>query len=51
MDIMEKARSEDKEEWMGNILWKAEDLGRLKEVMGNMWQERARIRRRMGLQR
>ena len=50
-DIMEKGRSKDKEEWMGNILWKAEDMGRVKEMVGNMWQERAKIRRRKGLQR
>ena len=48
---MEKGRSEDKEEWMGNILWKAEDMGRVKEMVGNVWQERPKKRRRMGLQR
>ena len=50
-EIMEGGRSEDREEWMGNILWRANDMGRVKGMVGNMWQERARLRRRMGLQR
>ena len=50
-EIMEGGRSEDREEWMGNISWKADDMGRVKNMVGNMWQERAKLRRRMGLQR
>ena len=48
---MERGRSEDRKEWMGNMLWKSEDMGRVKNMVGNMWQDRARKRRRMGLKR
>ena len=50
-EIMESGKSDDREEWMGNMLWKSEDMGRVKNMVGNMWQERARKRRRMGLKR
>ena len=48
---MEGGRSEDREEWMGNILWKAGEMGRVKEMVGIMWQERAKVKRKKGLQR
>ena len=48
-EVMERNSGATAEEWIGNILWKEEDIERVKEMIGKMWQRRAVLRKRMGL--
>ena len=48
-ELMERNSGATAEEWIGNILWKEEDMEGVKRMVGKMWQKRATIRKRMGL--
>ena len=48
-ELMERNSGATAEEWIGNILWKEEDMERVKRMIGKMWQKRAVVRKRMGL--
>ena len=48
-EITNRNRSVDVEEWMGNILWKEKDVERVKCMLGNMWQRRCVMRKRLGI--
>ena len=47
--IINRNRSVDVEEWMGNILWKEKEVERMKCMIGKMWQKRCVERKRMGI--
>ena len=49
IEIKNRNRSVDVEEWMGNILWKEKDVERVKCMLGNMWQRRCVMRKRLGI--
>ena len=49
IEIKNRNRSVDVEEWMGNILWKEKDVERVKCMLGNMWQGRCVMRKRLGI--
>ena len=48
-ELIERNSGATAEEWIGNILWKEEDMERVKRMLGKMWQKRAVVRKRMGL--
>ena len=48
-DLIERNSGDTAEEWIGNILWKEEDMESVKRMIGKMWQKRAVIRKRRGL--
>ena len=48
-ELIERNSGDSAEEWIGNILWKEEDMESVKRMVGRMWQKRAVIRKRKGL--
>ena len=48
--LIDRNRNEDIDEWIGNILWKEKDMGKVKKMVGEMWQRRCVLRKRMGLE-
>ena len=49
MDIINRNKDENKNDWMGKILWCEKDLERVKEMLGYMWKKRVKIRKEKGL--
>ena len=48
-ELVERNCGATAEEWIGNILWREEDMEKVKEMMGKMWQKRRVLRKRLGL--
>ena len=49
IEIMNRNKSENKDEWMGRILWEEKDIEGVKEMLGEMWKGREEGRKRLGL--
>ena len=48
-ELMERNSGATAEEWIGNILWKEDDMEGVKRMIGKMWQKRVIIRKKMFL--
>ena len=48
-EIINRNRSMDVEEWMGNIMWKEKEIERVKCMIGRMWHKRCVERKKLGI--
>ena len=48
-ELMERNAGATAEEWIGNLLWREDEMERVKRMVGKMWQKRTTVRKRMGL--